>query len=125
MKIAISASDNTSEAQIDPRFGRCPYFAIIEIDEQNNEIKNENFIKNEALEQSRGAGINASEFIGNQEVRTVITKNMGPKAFSVMQQLDIEVYQAEGSIKQAIKDLLDEKLEKMSQSNGPTFINKN
>jgi len=32
MKIAISATGPTLEDEVDPRFGRCPYFIIIDPD---------------------------------------------------------------------------------------------
>lgn len=30
MKIAVSATSGSLDAQIDPRFGRCPYFVIVD-----------------------------------------------------------------------------------------------
>ena len=30
MKIAITASEPTLEAAVDPRFGRCPYFLVVD-----------------------------------------------------------------------------------------------
>ena len=31
MKIGVSSTGKTPEAEIDPRFGRCQYFIVIEI----------------------------------------------------------------------------------------------
>ncbi len=33
MKIAVTATGATLEAPLDPRFGRCPYFVIVEMDD--------------------------------------------------------------------------------------------
>jgi len=32
MKVAVSATGPTLDAEVDPRFGRCPYFGIIDPD---------------------------------------------------------------------------------------------
>jgi predicted Fe-Mo cluster-binding NifX family protein len=49
MKIAISSTGNTIESEIDSRFGRCPYFLILEIENKN--IKNVKPINNTAKDQ--------------------------------------------------------------------------
>ena len=40
MKIAISAMGATLDAEIDPRFGRCQYFIIVDPDTMNFEALN-------------------------------------------------------------------------------------
>ena len=43
MKIAVSSNGKSLDSQIDPRFGRCAYFLIIETDDMSLEaFKNEN-----------------------------------------------------------------------------------
>ncbi|NHV96508.1 MAG: hypothetical protein HA494_01770 [Thaumarchaeota archaeon] len=32
MKVAVSAAGGSLDAQVDPRFGRCPYFVIVDTD---------------------------------------------------------------------------------------------
>ncbi len=125
MKIVISSTGKKLESEVDARFGRCPYFAIIDIDKEKKEITSSKFLENKSAKQFGGAGITAAEFVGNQEVEAVITMNMGPKAFSVMAQIGIEVYRGQGKIKHVINQFLDGKLEKIRRATGPTFMGKN
>ena len=47
---------------------------------------------------------------------------MGPKAISAMQQLEIEVYKAEGKINEAIQKFIEGKLQKIEQATGQAFM---
>jgi len=50
MKIAISSiGQNDLSSELSPIFGRCPFFVIVEI--ENNEIKNHKHIENKAVMQ--------------------------------------------------------------------------
>jgi len=118
MKIAISSAGRGIESEIDVRFGRCPYFVIVEI--ENNKIKNEKTIENTAA-QGMSAGITAAQIVANEGVSAVITKNMGPRAYNVMQQLGIKVYIASGKIKEAVQKFIEGKLEEMKVATGPRF----
>ena len=120
MKIAISSTGEGLESRVDARFGRCPYFVVVEI--KNKKIKNVKTIKNTATVQFGGAGITAAQIVGNEKVDAIITMNLGPRAFDVLQQLDIEIYQGSGKIKDVIQQLVDGKLKKISTSTGPLFM---
>jgi len=122
MKIAISSSGDNLESNVDARFGRCPYFAIVEI--QDKKVKSSKFIKNIAATQMGGAGLSSAELVGNQEVSAIITQNVGPKAFSVFNQLNINIYIGSGKISQVIEDFINGKLEKINQATGPTYMGK-
>lgn len=112
MKIAISATEKDMENDVDLRFGRCPYFMIVEIEKK--EIKDMKVKDNTAAEQLGGAGINAAQIVADEKVDAVITGNMGPRAFDVFNQLGIEVYQGEGKVKKVVQDFIEGKLKKIS-----------
>jgi len=118
MKIAISSSGEDLDSPIDPRFGRCPFFMIIEIEDKK--IKNSKAIQNTAMMQGGGAGISAAQIVGNEGVDAVIGMNYGPRAFGVLSELDIEMYQGvQGTIKENVQQLIDGKLNKLETATGP------
>lgn len=121
MKIAISSTGKTVEDEIDNRFGRCPYFLIVEADNEEG-ITDVKTIENTSSKQMSGAGISAGEMIGNEKPDAIITVNMGPRAFQVFNKLGIDIYSANGNIRQAVEDFLEGKLEKMNESNGPMHM---
>lgn len=110
-KIAISA---TEDDKVDARFGRCPNFKIVEI--KDKEIKNEKTIENTGATQAGGAGIQAAQLLGNEKVEAVITGNIGPNATMTLKQLGIDVYQGEGEVKEAVKQFIEGKLNKLEDS---------
>ncbi len=122
MKIAISATEKGTDGQVDIRFGRCPYFIIAEI--ENKKLKSQKKISNTAATQGGGAGISAAQIVGNEKVEAVISTNLGPRALQVLQELEIEIYQGSGEIKDVIQQFIDGKLEKISSATGPEFMGK-
>jgi predicted Fe-Mo cluster-binding NifX family protein len=110
VKIGISANGKNLEDTISEVFARCPYFIIAEI--ENGKIKSFEAVKNEAGGRSGGAGIFAAKLMAEKDVKAVITKNIGPRAFEVLKQFNIEVYQGEGEIKKAIEEFIQGKLKK-------------
>ena len=111
MKIAISSVDDTIESKIDMRFGRCKYFIIVDTE---NPGKVET-VENQGTIQGHGAGIKASQQIGDLGVEAVITGNLGPNATDILNQLGIKAYHASGIVKDAIDAFQDNKLEKINE----------
>ncbi len=120
MKIAISSTGKTLESDVDARFGRCPYFLIVEI--ENKEIENIKAIENTAKEQMGGAGITAGEIVSNEKVDAVIANNLGPRAFSVFEQFKIKVYSGEGKIKDVVQNFIEGKLKELTDATGPQHV---
>lgn len=102
--ICVTSTGDTIDANIDSRFGRCQYFAIIKI--KNKEIITTEFIKNTALGQGHGAGVNAAEITGQSGAKAVISGEFGPKAASILEKLGIEMHKDSGSIREAVKRYL-------------------
>ena len=100
MKIAVTASNNKGlESEVDSRFGRSPYFAIIDLNTMEF-----NFLNNSAVKESGGAGIKAAQMIADQKVDALITGNLGPKAFSALKATDLKLYNFDGgTIKKAVE----------------------
>lgn len=75
MKIAITATGPSLDAELDPRFGRCPCFLIVDTENLSFQaVSNEN----QALGQ--GAGIQSARLVVEQGVSHVLTGNCGPNA---------------------------------------------
>ncbi len=83
MKIAISCSGDNPGANFNAKFGRAPYFAIVEND-------NVVFEKNPAAEADSGAGPMAVEFLIGFGVKKVVSGHFGPKAETALKAAGIE-----------------------------------
>jgi predicted Fe-Mo cluster-binding NifX family protein len=86
MKIAVSSSGTDQNAQVDPRFGRCQYFLIIDTESGKSET-----VPNAAQTAGGGAGIQAAQTVADHGAETVLTGNVGPNAHRALQAADIEV----------------------------------
>lgn len=97
MKIAITATEDKLDAQVDPRFGRAKFFAMYETDDDSVE-----FVSNEQnLNAPSGAGVQAGSNVVNTGAKVVITGNCGPKAFRTLDAAGIKVVAgATGTIKE-------------------------
>ena len=109
MKIAISSTGKTLDDDIDQRFGRCKYFIIADTE---NKVK---AVENQGAIQGHGAGIKASQQIGELGVEAVITGNLGPNATDVLNQLGIKAYHSSGTVKDAIDAFKNNKLKEINE----------
>lgn len=87
MKVAISASGKDMNSRLDPRFGRCANFVLIDTDTMNVEA-----FDNESISLSGGAGIQSAQFLANKGVNAVITGNCGPNAINTLSAAGIKLY---------------------------------
>ncbi len=120
MKIAVSSSSNAGlDAPVDPRFGRCAFFTIIEV--TNSTVTGVQSLPNSAVSAFHGAGIQATQMIVNSGVNTILTGNLGPNAFYGLQQAGIPVYSVMSGIlvSQALEMFLQGKLTLITQPGAP------
>ena len=90
MKIAITANTPEFESQLEPRFGRCSYFLIVDTETHEWESLN-----NPGVEAMGGAGPQAAQFLSDQGVGAVISGEFGPKAFAALLSADIRMYRSQ------------------------------
>lgn len=99
MKICVSAVANSLDAQLDPRFGRCPYFVIVDLESMQFEA-----IPNDASGAMGGAGIQAAQTIAGKGVTVLITGNVGPNAFQALSAAGIKIVTgAFGTVKESVE----------------------
>ena len=99
MRICVSASSGDLDAAVDSRFGRCPYFIIVD-----SETMEFDAIANDSTNAAHGAGIQAAQKVANMGVEVIITGNVGPNAFNVLSATGIKIVTgASGIIKEAIE----------------------
>lgn len=116
-RICVTSSGNTLESQIDPRFGRCAYFIIVDPETQQFQA-----ISNEAAMASGGAGIRAAQIVAEQNVEAVLTGSVGPNAYPALQNAGIRILAgASGSVKSAVESYRTGALQEISTP-GPSHI---
>ena len=115
MKIAVSATGPSLDAEVDPRFGRCQYFLIVDPDTMQFDA-----VENTAALASGGAGISTAQMIADKGVEAVLTGNCGPNAFQVLSTAGIKVVTgASGIVRDAIQAYKSGNLQVTSQPNVP------
>jgi len=86
MKLAVSAFGNNLNSQIDPRFGRCAFFLVVDSKDMSFSA-----FRNEGSELGGGAGVQAAQFVASKGAGVVITGNCGPKAEKALAAAGIEL----------------------------------
>ena len=99
MKIAVSSQGEHLDAAASPVFGRCPTYLFIEPETMEFEA-----VPNPAMSQGGGAGIQAAQFVVNQGAKAVLSGNLGPNAFDVLQAANVPGFLvSEGTVRQAVE----------------------
>ena len=94
MKIAIPVDDTKQNVCVS--FGRTPYFMI-----HDTETGSTQLLENPAAEAHGGAGLQAAQFVVDQEAQVLITVRCGENAAQVLKAADIQIYKSEGEDAQA------------------------
>ena len=124
MIVVISSTGKDINSSIDPRFGRCAYYIAYDLEKETFEA-----VENTSRNATGGAGIQASQAVADMNADAVITTNIGPNAFRVLEAAGIKVYSGiSGTINQAVEGMKKGSLgeakspnvgEKFGMSQGP------
>ncbi len=118
MKIAVTSQGQTLDDAVDPRFGRCPFFLIIDPDTLACEA-----LPNPHIELGSGAGIQSAQFMAERGVTVVLTGNCGPNAFRSFGAAGIQVITGvTGTARQAAEAYKSGRLAKASTPNVPSHF---
>ena len=113
MKVAITATGPTLDADIDPRFGRCQYFIIVDPETMQFEA-----LENSGAMAGGGAGVSTAQMIAAKGVDVVLTGNCGPNAYQVLSAAGIKVITGvAGKVQDAIQGYKSGKFQASSQPN--------
>ena len=103
MKIAITATGPSLDAEIDPRFGRCLYFIIVDPDTMEfDALENQNAM---ASGGDLSSCFSTYQTIAGKGVQIVLTGNSGPNTYQALRLSNIQVVNGVvGRIKDAIQE---------------------
>lgn len=86
MKIAVTSTGPALDDAVDPRFGRCVYFLIIDSETLAFEA-----IENSSRALGGGAGVQSAQLVAEKGASVVLTGNCGPNAFQAFGAAGIRV----------------------------------
>jgi predicted Fe-Mo cluster-binding NifX family protein len=94
-----------------------PFFLILDL-EKNSLLP----IENKTRDRSHEIGGRIGQIITNQGIDTVITSDIGPKAFDIFKLYGIKIYQSDGIVEDAIRLLKDGKLLELTKATVPSYL---
>jgi len=108
MKICVTSKGNDLQAEIDPRFGRCANFIIVDTDTMEFKA-----VQNPHVDVVGGAGVQSAQLVASEGAEAVVTGRVGPNAQNTLSSLGVEIYiGAEGKVSEAVKAFKEGKLSK-------------
>ena len=98
MKVAVSAAGASLDVAVDPRFGRCPYFIIVDTDTMQFEA-----VPNTSQHMPHGAGIRAAQTVASKDAKIVLTGNVGPNAYQALSAAGVKIITGvTGTVREAV-----------------------
>jgi predicted Fe-Mo cluster-binding NifX family protein len=114
MKVAITAQGQEFSSIIDLRFGRAKWILVVDTESGQLQV-HDNAVH---LNAAQGAGIQTGQNVANLGVEAVITGNVGPNAFRVLNAANIKVFlAAEQTVEQALTAFQKGRLQDVQQAN--------
>ena len=112
MKIAISSTGPDIESEVDPRFGRCQYFMIVDLDDMSFEA-----VPNTNLAQGSGVGIQSAKVVADKGVKAVLTGSVGPHAHQALSAAGLDVMTGvSGTVREAAQQYKNGQLQPAEKS---------
>lgn len=87
MKVAIAAEEKTIVSRVHDRFGRCPFFILVDLESMGFEA-----LENPGLEERDAAGVQACRMLIGKNVDSVVVRNIGHNSLVTLLGAGIKVY---------------------------------
>ncbi len=115
MKIAVSSAGKDLDAALDPRFGRCQWFVIVNVENMDFQT-----LENENATLGGGAGIQAAQFVASKGAKAVITGHCGPNAVQTLNAAGVKLYTGQsGKIRDLLKKYNQGEMTPSTEANAP------
>lgn len=117
MKIALATDDDRGlEAVVSHHFGRCPYYVLVDVDDE--EMREVKAVQN-PFYGSHGEPGEVPTFIKSLGTQVIISGGMGPKAIGFFEQLGIQaVTGVSGMVGEVIRSYLSDQIQGASPCKG-------
>jgi predicted Fe-Mo cluster-binding NifX family protein len=112
MIVAVTSTGPDLDAELDPRFGRCACFVLVNTVDMSFET-----IDNDNVSRGGGAGIQAAQLMASKGVKAVLTGFCGPNAHETLAAASIDVMVGcTGTVASVVEQL---KAGKLAVAKGP------
>jgi len=99
LRVVVSAAGADLDAAVDPRFGRCPYFLIVDTETMQYEA-----VPNTSQYAPSGAGIQSAQTIASKGAKVVLTGSVGPNAYQALSAAGIQIITGVfGTVREAVE----------------------
>lgn len=114
MQVVVTAQSAEMSSEVDPRFGRARHFLVVDL--ETGECTPHDNTQN--LQAAQGAGIQAAQQVVALGVEAVLTGNVGPKAFRVLEADGVKVcVGVRGSVADAVDKYRAGQYQPVAQAN--------
>ena len=113
MKLAVCAKGEGLNAEVDQRFGRCPFFVIV--DTEKGEVIES--LSNENAQAAGGAGPQAAQLLAGRNIEAVVLGNVGPNAIEALKAARVKVYSGvTGTVEDTLEKFLEGSLKLVAEA---------
>jgi predicted Fe-Mo cluster-binding NifX family protein len=113
LRVAVSADGPNLDAKVDPRFGRCSHFVLVDTDTLDSRV-----LENASAASAQGAGIGTAQMVAGEGVGVVLTGNCGPNAYQALEAAGIKVVTGvAGTVREAVEAYKAGRYQPSSQPN--------
>ncbi len=87
MSICVTATGNSLDSQVDPRFGRAAWFLFVD----ENDLSVKEAVENPNVNAMGGAGIQSAQMVAEKGAKVLLTGSLGPNAVTALDAAGIKV----------------------------------